>query len=54
MNTYLKLALTVAVILAVAWPLAFWGAPAAPDQAHASTIVHKAPFTLVPQVDFSW
>ena len=53
MYTYLKLGLTIAVLLAVAWPLAFWG-PEASDQAQASPIVHKAPFTLVPQIDLSW
>jgi hypothetical protein len=52
MCTFLKLVLTAIVILAVAWPLVFWGTAA--DQAQASSVVYKAPFTLAPQVDFSW
>jgi len=54
MSTFLKLVLTAIVMLAVAWPLAFWGTPAGPGQAQASVVVYKAPFTLVPQVDLFW
>jgi len=54
MYTLLKLILTAFAILAVAWPLVFWGADAGSDQAQASAVVYKAPFTFVPQVDFSW
>ena len=54
MYTFLKLVLTATVILAVAWPLVFWGSPAGPDQAKASSVVYKSPFTLVRQVDLSW
>jgi len=54
MYTFLKLVLTATILLAVAWPLVFWGAPTGPDQAQASSVTSNAPFTFVPQVDFSW
>jgi len=54
MYTFLKLVLTATILLAVAWPLVFWGAPTGPDQAQASSVISNAPFTFVPQVDFSW
>jgi hypothetical protein len=54
MYTLLKLIITAAVVLTIAWPMAFWGEPAVQDQAQARPIVHKAPFALVPQVDLSW
>jgi len=54
MYTFLKLVLTAAVLLAVAWPLAFWGTRTGPDQAQASSVAYKAPFSLLPQADLSW
>ena len=54
MHMYLKLLLTAAVIVAVAWPMVFWGKPASHDERQARATVHTAPFTLVPQPDLSW
>jgi cytochrome bd-type quinol oxidase subunit 2 len=45
-----------ALILGVAWPMAFGQKQkdAAPEEQPAPPTVQRAPFTLVPQTDFSW
>jgi len=54
MQTFIKFALTAALVIAVAWPMAFWGAAASHDAKGTRNILHRTQFTVLPQRDLAW
>jgi hypothetical protein len=54
MQTFIKFALTAALVVAVAWPMAFWGAAASHDAKGMRNISHGHQFTLMPQREPVW
>ena len=58
MATLIKAVLTAAAIVAIAWPLIFWGNPATP-QVKASQDIEQQPwpqhpYTISPRYDLQW
>jgi hypothetical protein len=51
MNTIIKAVLTAACIVALAWPLLFWGEPAQSESGghHRRDVVRTTPFVFAPQ-----
>ena len=56
MNTIIKTLLTVACIVALAWPLLFWRKPAPPEKGsqYRHVMVRSMPFVFTPHDDFVW
>jgi hypothetical protein len=56
MNTIIKAVLTAACIVALAWPLLFWGEPAQSESGdrHRRDVVRTTPFVFAPQDLIVW
>jgi hypothetical protein len=54
MQTFIKCVLTAALVIAIAWPMAFWGTAASHDVRGLRNIFHGQQFTLVPERERVW
>ena len=50
MQTFIKFVLTAALVVAIAWPMAFWGDAVSKDVKQ----LIRAQFTVVPQTHIAW
>jgi hypothetical protein len=56
MHTIIKTALTAVCLVALVWPLLFWGKPALPEQGsrHAEQTQPQLPYNILPRHDILW
>jgi hypothetical protein len=54
MHPLLRVVLTVLVVIALAWPLLFWGKPALSDHKHRYPEMGQLVFNQMPPHDLLW
>ena len=54
MPTLIRTAWTVAVVIALAWPLLFWGKPALPDSQRIENVQPRIHYNLLERHEQLW
>jgi hypothetical protein len=54
MQTLIKAGWTIAIVIALAWPLLFWGKPALPDNDHVEVDRVQPHYNLLERHDILW